>query len=90
LIPVNTTADGNRLFRSVSKYMYGTEEHHVHLHLLCVTEVCQNTTLYDNTTGEFYSQFASDTLLVLPTLDHFVAELCAIGRYCGFLDPFWH
>lgn len=87
-LPVNMTADGNCLFRSVSKCKYGTEDHHMHLWLLCVNEVSKNRTLYDKTSPDFCSQFATDALLVLPTFDHFVSELCGLGNYSDFFINF--
>lgn len=58
--------------------------HHAHLRLLCLSEVCNNCSLYDKSHADFYGQFAADECLVLPNFNDFVADLCTLGCASDF------
>jgi len=84
-IPVAVGSDGNCLLRSLSFALFGTEETHVLLHLLCVIEVLRNRAFYDTVHAKFYAPYKANPWLKLPSFEQFVCSLVKLGSYCDML-----
>ena len=45
--PLSVLGDGNCLYRAISRGLYGSEDHHLHLRLLAAIEIAQHPLCYD-------------------------------------------
>ena len=52
-IPRSVLGDGNCMYRALSRGLFGTENHHLHVRLLTALEIIQNWKLYDVSGKEF-------------------------------------
>ena len=46
-IPISVLGDGNCMYHALSRGLFGTENHHLHVRLLTALEIIQNRKLYD-------------------------------------------
>ena len=72
-------------FRSVSFSLFGSENWHVELRLLCVSEVLTHRSFYDTDHADFYPPFKADMWLQLPSFGEFVCSLVQLNSYCDML-----
>ena len=51
-IPRSVLGDGNGMYRALSRWLFGTENHHLHVRLLTALEIIQNRKLYEDSGKE--------------------------------------
>jgi len=64
-VPLQTVDDDYYFFRAVSRAVYGYEEEHLALRLMCALEVGLNASLYDGTSPQRH-QLLRQGLVVCP------------------------
>ena len=81
-VPVDVQGDSNCLFRSVSLVLYGTEDAHCLLRLLCQIEVLCNRDFYDKESPTYNPPYKADHLLyhALNGYNKFVSDLSCIAK----------
>ena len=52
-IHLSVLGDGNCMYRALSRGLFGTENHHLHVRLLTALEIIQNRKFYDVSGKEF-------------------------------------
>ena len=62
--PLTIVSDGNCFYRSVSKLLFRTEDHYLHLRLLASIEIAMNPAYYD-TASRHHIDLVQDYRLVL-------------------------
>ncbi|GFO24876.1 ATP-dependent DNA helicase [Plakobranchus ocellatus] len=82
--PLCVTSDGNCLFRAVSLALYGTEEFHASLRVLCAIEMIENRAHYDYEYSLFVDHF-NDPRLVFDKYDVLLKDVTKIGSFSGLM-----
>ena len=62
--PLSVNADGNCLYRGISRSLYGTEDHHLMIRLLTTLEIGSHSTFYDIYDSDYVDIIRDDRVLV--------------------------
>ena len=81
-VPLDVLGDGNCLFRALSRNLYSTEEHHLHLRLLTAIEAALHPEFY-NTQRDDYQDLVLDNRQVH---DPYNLLMKSIARPGGFSE----
>ena len=83
-IPLAIVGDGNCMFRSLSRGLFGTEHQHTHIRLLTALEIIQNSTYY-NTQHSQYNDIINDCRLVHDQYASLLTSVTQLGTYSEIL-----
>jgi len=79
-IPLSVAGDGNCLFRALSRGLYGSEDHHIHLRLLTTLEIATHREWYD-IASPAYKGLLNDQRIVCDTYPGLLGSVCKRGQY---------
>ena len=79
-VPMEIVGDGNCFFRTISRGLYGHENHHVLLRLLTALQVAEFPPYYDNKRCG-YCDLIKDSRLPMHTYGDILSRDCTLGAY---------
>ena len=82
--PIRIIGDGNCFYRSISRAMFDTEDHHLHIRLLTAIEIFIFPEYYDTTHAEYKGPM-NDCSILFEEYQTEVKSSCTPGRYAGIL-----
>ena len=85
-IPLSVLADGNCMYRALSRGLFGTENHHLHVRLLTALEIRQNRKLYIS--GKEFVDLVCDSRVFHDCNDSIVKSTTEPCRYSEMLHNY--
>ena len=85
--PLSVVGDGNCMYRALSRGLYGTENHHLHVRLLTALEIMQNRKFYDVSSKE-YVDLVRDSRVFHDCYDSIVKSTTVPRQYSEMLHIF--
>ena len=82
--PKSVGADGNCLYRAVSRSLFGHEDFHALLRLLAAMEMIRNRKFYDEDHKDFVD-LVNDVCVVCGPYQQALREVCRDGEYSSVL-----
>ena len=84
-IPLSVYGDGNCMYRAVSRCLFGTEEHHLHIRLLAAIEIGLNPEFYDVESRK-YNDILNDPMLIHAKYQVLMKDTSTIGAWAEMLN----
>ena len=85
--PLSVVGDGNCMYRALSRGLFGTENHHLHVRLLTALEIMQNRKFYDVSSKE-YVDLVRDSRVFHDCYDSIVKSTTVPRQYSEMLHIF--
>ena len=82
--PLSIRSDGNCFYRAVSRSLFGTEDHHLHVRLLAALEMLFQREYYDLSNSPYLGPTGSVTHL-FDVYNNEIKAVCTPGRWAGMI-----